>query len=52
MAEAERVTDFVDVGLVAVTIDAGLAVVGAAVSGDPVGADVDGRGADDAPQPD
>ena len=35
--------DFVDVGLVAVAVDSGLAVIGAAVIGDPVGADVDGR---------
>ena len=36
-------SDFVDVGLVGVAIDAGLAVIGAAVGGDPVGADVDGH---------
>ena len=43
VAEAERMPDFVDVGLVAVAVDAGLAVIRAAVIGDPVGADVDGR---------
>ena len=42
VAEAERVSDLVDVGLVAVAVDAGLAVIRAAVGGDPVGADVDG----------
>ena len=48
VAEAEGVTDFVDVGLVAVTVDAGLAVVCAAVLGDPVRADIDVRGIHDA----
>ena len=48
VAEAEGVTDFVEVGLVAVTVDAGLAVVCAAVLGDPVRADIDVRGRNDA----
>ncbi len=42
MAETERMADLVDVGLVAVAVYSGLAVVRAAVIGDPVGADVDG----------
>src|SRR5229473_414786 len=42
MAEAERVADLVNVGLVSVAIYSGLAVERAAVTGNPVGADVDG----------
>ena len=48
VAESERVTDLVDVSLVPVTIDPGLAVHRAAVGGDPIRADVDGRGTHDA----
>src|SRR5207237_851256 len=44
MAQTERVTDLVNVGLVGVAIYSGLAVVCAAVVGDPIGADVDGCG--------
>jgi len=47
MTEAERVTDLVNVGLVAVAIDSRFAVIGATVIGDPVGADIDGCRADD-----
>ena len=43
MAEAERMPDLVHVGLVGIAVDAGLAVIGAAVGGNPVGADIDGR---------
>src|ERR1019366_8796225 len=48
VAKAESVTDLVDVSLVPVTIDPGLAVHRAAVVGDPVRADVDGRRTHDA----
>src|SRR5690348_14206880 len=44
MAETKRVADLMNVSLVAVAIDPGLAVIRAAVVGDPVGADIDGRG--------
>ena len=46
VAKPERMSDFVDVGLVGVAVDASLAVVGATVGGNPVGADVDGLAAD------
>ena len=44
MTETERVARLMNVGLIAVAIDSGLVVVGTAVGGDPVRADVDGRG--------
>ena len=41
VAETERMPDFMDIGLIAVAIDPGLAVIGAAVIRDPVGTDDD-----------